>query len=82
MRYRAIIKKKAGWWIGWLIDLPGVNAQERTHEELMRSLAIGAQEMLESEVDFEAEAQMVVVDVPDPAWASTGGESLVAESHS
>jgi hypothetical protein len=38
--------------------------------------------MLESEVKFEAEAQMLVVDVPDPPWASTGGESLVTESHS
>jgi len=65
-----------------LIDLPGVNAQERTREELMRSLAIGAQEMLESEVDFEAEAQMVVVTVPDPVWASKADDSMVAENPS
>lgn len=67
MQYRAIVKRKGDWWIGWLIDLPGVNAQERTREEMTRSLAIGAQEMLESGVDFESGAQMVVVDVPDPA---------------
>jgi hypothetical protein len=30
MKYRAILKKSEGWWIGWLVDLPGVNAQERT----------------------------------------------------
>ncbi len=29
MKYRAVIKKVDDWWIGWLIDLPGVNAQER-----------------------------------------------------
>jgi len=30
MKYRAVIKKSGEWWIGWLIDLPGVNAQEKT----------------------------------------------------
>jgi len=29
MKYRAVIKKSEEWWIGWLIDLPGVNAQEK-----------------------------------------------------
>jgi toxin YoeB len=35
MKYRAIIKKSGEWWIGWLIDLPGVNAQERTRKKLI-----------------------------------------------
>jgi len=26
MKYRAVIKKSGEWWIGWLVDLPGVNA--------------------------------------------------------
>jgi len=30
MKYRAVIKKSGDWWIGWLIDLPGVNSQEKT----------------------------------------------------
>jgi hypothetical protein len=42
MKYRAVIKKSDEWWIGWLIDLPGVNAQEKTREELLESLRIGA----------------------------------------
>jgi len=46
MRYRAIIKKSGSWWIGWLIDLPGVNAQEKTKDKLIESLIIGAQDML------------------------------------
>ena len=50
MKYRAVIKKTGNWWIGWLIDLPGVNARERTKAELLRSLAIGAQDMLDTEV--------------------------------
>jgi len=69
MRYRAVIKKTGDWWIGWLIDLPGVNAQERTRERLLESLQIGAKEMLASEVPFEASAEMTTIDVPDPAWA-------------
>lgn len=46
MRFRAVIRKSGNWWIGWLIDLPGVNAQERTREEVLESLRIGAQDML------------------------------------
>ncbi|BBO72999.1 hypothetical protein DSCW_04160 [Desulfosarcina widdelii] len=70
MKYRAVVKKKEGWWIGWLIDLPGVNAQERTKSELLESLRIGAQEMLATEIDFEPEACMTTINVPDPEWAS------------
>ena len=46
MKYRAVIKKTNDWWIGWLVDLPGVNAQERTREQVIESLRVGAQEML------------------------------------
>jgi predicted RNase H-like HicB family nuclease len=41
MEYRAVIKKSQNWWIGWLIDLPGVNAQEKTKDALLESLRIG-----------------------------------------
>ncbi len=69
MKYRAVIKKSGEWWIGWLIDLSGVNAQERTREKLLESLAIGAQDMLETEISFEVESQMTTIDVPTPSWA-------------
>lgn len=65
MRYRAVVKKE-GWWVGWLIDLPGVNAQEKTKSELLESLKFGAQEMLATEIDFEPEANMTTINVPDP----------------
>ena len=29
MQYRAIIKNSDDWWFGWLVDLPGVSAQEQ-----------------------------------------------------
>ncbi|MFH1907711.1 MAG: type II toxin-antitoxin system HicB family antitoxin [Chloroflexota bacterium] len=69
MDYRAVIKKSDDWWIGWLVDLPGVNAQERTREQVIESLCIGAQEMLATEIPFEAEGLMVTIEVPNPAWA-------------
>lgn len=69
MKYRAIIKKWEDWWIGWLVDLPGVNAQEKTREEVIKSLIIGAEDLLASEVPFEPDAQMTTVEIPDPTWA-------------
>ena len=70
MHYRAIIKKSEGWWIGWLVDLPGVNAQERTKAEVLESLKIGAQEILDTEITFEPDALMTTIDVPDPEWVA------------
>ena len=70
MKYRAVVKESGDWWIGWLIDLPGVNAQEKSKAELLESLKIGAQEMLATEIDFEPEAYMTTINVPDPEWAS------------
>ena len=66
MHYRAVIKKTDDWWIGWLVDLPGVNAQERTREELLESLREGAKDMLETEVPFELGFEMEKVEVPEP----------------
>jgi hypothetical protein len=70
MKYRAIAKKAGDWWIGWLVDLPGVNAQEKTHEELMKSLRIGAADMPAVEIPFEPGAQMTTIEGPDPSWAA------------
>ena len=70
MNYRAVVKQSGEWWIGWLINLPGVNAQEKTREALMESLRIGAEEMLATEVPFEPQGTMTFVDVPVPAWAA------------
>ena len=70
MKYRAVTKKSGDWWIGWLIDLPGVNAQEKTKKELFESLIIGVQGMLATEVPFEPGLQMTMVEVPDPEWVT------------
>ena len=64
MKYRAIIQKAGEWWIGWLVDLPGVNGQERTKEELLVSLRIGAEDMLQADVEIPPNGQLELVEVP------------------
>ena len=45
--YTAIVKQSGEWWIGWVEEVPGVNAQEKTKEELFASLRQGLEEALE-----------------------------------
>jgi len=63
VEFRAVIKKSDDWWIGWLIDLPGVNAQERTREKLLESLTIGAEDMLMTPFEPEEETELVTIKV-------------------
>lgn len=46
MEYTAIIKRSGDWWIGWIEEVPGVNCQERTREDLRRSLSEALTEAL------------------------------------
>jgi predicted RNase H-like HicB family nuclease len=45
--YTAVVKKEQDWWIGWIEEVPGVNCQERTREDLMESLRVTLKEALE-----------------------------------
>ena len=72
MKSRAVIKKSGEWWIGRLVDLPGVNAQEKTQEELLESLRVGAEDMLATEVPFVLDGQMTMIEVPEPQWSISG----------
>ena len=45
--WTAIISRDDGWWIGWIAEIPGVSAQERTREELLDSLSEVLREALE-----------------------------------
>jgi hypothetical protein len=38
--YTAVVKQSGAWWIGWIEEVPGVNCQERTREELLETLRI------------------------------------------
>ncbi len=46
-KYTAVIKKDDDWWIGWVEEIPGVNCQERTKEELLETLRVTLKETLE-----------------------------------
>ncbi|MGH7828393.1 MAG: type II toxin-antitoxin system HicB family antitoxin [Candidatus Binatia bacterium] len=45
--YTAVIKKDGAWWIGWIEELPGVNCQEASKEELIKSLQVTLREALD-----------------------------------
>ena len=45
--YTAIIKKEDDWWVGWIEEVPGVNCQEKTYENLKETLEITLREALE-----------------------------------
>ncbi len=45
--YTAIVKQDGDWWIGWVEEVPGVNEQEHTKEELMDSLRGALREAIE-----------------------------------
>ena len=45
--WTAIVSEEDGWWIGWIAEMPGVNAQERTREALLDTLAEVLREALE-----------------------------------
>ena len=45
--YTAVIKRVDDWWIGWIEEVPGVNCQEATKEELLETLRITLQEAIE-----------------------------------
>ncbi|MEQ8846258.1 type II toxin-antitoxin system HicB family antitoxin [Botrimarina sp.] len=45
--YTAAIRQSGEWWIGWIEEVPGVNAQEKTREALRESLSECLAEALE-----------------------------------
>lgn len=63
MQYRAVVKKSGNWWIGWLVDIPGVNAQEKSKEKLIESLKICAKEMMETPFEPKDEEELVRIEV-------------------
>jgi predicted RNase H-like HicB family nuclease len=45
--YTAVIKQSGAWWIGWIEEVPGVNCQEPSREELLETLRITLREALD-----------------------------------
>ena len=45
--YTAIVKQSGDWWIGWIEEIPGVNCQEPTRQQLLETLELTLREALE-----------------------------------
>jgi predicted RNase H-like HicB family nuclease len=45
--YTAVVQQSGEWWIGWVEEVPGVNSQGITREELLDNLRDALDEMLE-----------------------------------
>jgi predicted RNase H-like HicB family nuclease len=45
--YTVVVKEDSGWWIGWVEEVPGVNCQEATRDELLESLEVTLREALQ-----------------------------------
>ena len=44
--YTAVISQDGPWWVGWVEEVPGVNAQEASREQLLESLRVVLSEAL------------------------------------
>lgn len=47
IEYTAIITRDGDWWLGWIEEIPGANAQERTKAELLISLKEAARDIIQ-----------------------------------
>jgi predicted RNase H-like HicB family nuclease len=45
--YTAVVQYADPWWIGWVEEIPGVNSQGKTREELLENLRSALKEALE-----------------------------------
>jgi predicted RNase H-like HicB family nuclease len=62
--YTAVIQRDGRWWIGWVQEVPGVNAQARTRKELRENLRSALKEALEmNRADALAAAQSAYEEV-------------------
>lgn len=45
--YTAVIQRRDPWWIGWIEEVPGVNCQAPSRQELIDDLRSALEEALE-----------------------------------
>jgi len=67
--YTAVIQKHGEWWIGWVEEVPGVNSQGQTREELLNNLRDALEEALEmnrAEARAAASGAFEEVSIPAP----------------
>lgn len=66
--YSAVVQRDGDWWIGWIEEVPGVNSQGRTREELLENLRDALVEALEmNRAEARAAARGAFEEVSIPA---------------
>jgi predicted RNase H-like HicB family nuclease len=56
--YTAVVQQRGPWWVGWIEEIPGVNSQGESREELLDNLRSALDEALEmNRADALAAAQ-------------------------
>ena len=45
--FTAVVKSDGEWWIGWIEEVPGVNCQERSRDDLLKTLRVTLMEALD-----------------------------------
>ena len=61
--YSAVIQQHGEWWIGWVVEVSGVNSQGATREELLENLRDALDEALEINCDTRRDNTLSVVRV-------------------
>jgi predicted RNase H-like HicB family nuclease len=66
--YTAVVQRHGEWWIGWVQEVPGVNSQGQTREELLENLRDALEESLEmNRAEARAAASGAYEEVSIPA---------------
>jgi predicted RNase H-like HicB family nuclease len=66
--YSAVVQQHDHWWIGWIEEVPGVNSQGMSREELLDNLRDALEEALEmNRADARAAATGAYEEVSIPA---------------
>lgn len=46
-KYTAVVQQSGEWWIGWVEEMPGINSQGATRDELLDNLRDALAEAIE-----------------------------------
>jgi predicted RNase H-like HicB family nuclease len=66
--FKAVVQQHGEWWIGWIEEVPRVNSQGQTREELLDNLRDALEEALEmNRADARAAATGAYEEVSIPA---------------
>jgi len=69
--YTAVVKEHAGTWIGWIEEVPGVNCQEASREELLETLRLTLGEAIElNRADAKSAAGTGFEELPIAVWSA------------